>query len=51
MLRSEGEMYAEKMRRYGVDVVLKEYKGEVVCLWCEGCLADWYFCRFYVPTC
>ena len=28
VLRSEGEMYAEKMKGHGVDVVLKEYKGE-----------------------
>ncbi|KAG9091278.1 hypothetical protein FRC06_000637 [Ceratobasidium sp. 370] len=27
VLRSEAEMYAEKMRRFGVSVTLKEYKG------------------------
>ena len=30
VLRSEGEMYAEKMKVHGVDVVLKEYKGDLV---------------------
>ncbi|KAF8599645.1 hypothetical protein BDV93DRAFT_590496 [Ceratobasidium sp. AG-I] len=29
VLRSEGEMYAQKMRGFGVEVVLKEYKGAV----------------------
>ncbi|KAG8702640.1 hypothetical protein FRC08_003347, partial [Ceratobasidium sp. 394] len=27
VLRSEAEMYAEKMRKFGVSVTLKEYKG------------------------
>jgi acetyl esterase/lipase len=28
VLRSEGEMYAEKMKKFGVNVTLREYKGK-----------------------